>query len=116
KSLRSPRVCLQLGDSQLLSDSWVVGFEEGRPMQRFGLRDDQWERIKDFLPGREGHVGGTAVDNRLFVDAVLYRYRTGIPGGICRCASATGRLFTSASADGRRAAFLSVFSNCWQAI
>ena len=47
-------------------------------MQRFGLRDDQWERIKDFLPGRQGHVGGTAADNRLFVDAVLYRYRTGI--------------------------------------
>src|ERR1039458_203130 len=48
-------------------------------MQRFGLRDDQWERIKDFLPGREGHVGGNAADNRLFVEAVLYRYRTGIP-------------------------------------
>ena len=48
-------------------------------MQRFGLRDDQWERIKDFLPGREGHVGGNAADNRLFVDAVLYRYRTGVP-------------------------------------
>src|SRR5437762_9841955 len=48
-------------------------------MQRFGLRDDQWERIKDFLPGREGHVGGNAEDNRLFVDAVLYRYRTGVP-------------------------------------
>src|SRR6516162_1414662 len=32
-----------------------------------------------FLPGREGHVGGTAADNRLFVDAVLYRYRTDIP-------------------------------------
>jgi transposase len=32
-----------------------------------------------FLPGREGHVGGTAADNRLFVDAVLYRYRAGIP-------------------------------------
>src|ERR1700720_3828169 len=51
----------------------------GRPMQRFGLRDDQWERIKDLLPGREGHVGGNAADNRLFVDAVLYRYRTGVP-------------------------------------
>ena len=48
-------------------------------MQRFGLRDDQWDRIKDFLPGREGHVGGNAADNRLFVEAVLYRYRTGIP-------------------------------------
>jgi len=31
------------------------------------------------LPGREGHVGATAKDNRLFVEAVLYRYRAGIP-------------------------------------
>src|SRR5206468_11295205 len=53
--------------------------EEGRPMRRYGLRDDQWNRIKDFLPGREGHVGGTAEDNRLFVEAVLYRFRTGCP-------------------------------------
>jgi transposase len=48
-------------------------------MERFGLRDDQWNRIKDILPGREGHVGGTAPDNRLFVEAVLYRFRTGMP-------------------------------------
>ena len=48
-------------------------------MRRYALRDDQWERIKDLLPGREGHVGGTAKDNRLFVEAVLYRYRAGIP-------------------------------------
>src|SRR3954462_3488144 len=48
-------------------------------MRRYGLRDDQWERIKDFLPGREGSVGVTADDNRLFVEAVLYRYRAGIP-------------------------------------
>ena len=48
-------------------------------MRRFGLRDDQWERIKDLLPGREGTVGMTAADNRLFIEAVLYRYRTGMP-------------------------------------
>ena len=48
-------------------------------MQRYALRDDQWAKIKDFLPGREGHVGGTATDNRLFVDAIIYRTRTGIP-------------------------------------
>src|SRR5215472_307712 len=48
-------------------------------MRRFELRDDQWERIKDVLPGREGSVGVTAVDNRLFVEAVLHRYRTGMP-------------------------------------
>jgi len=48
-------------------------------MRRYGLRDDQWERIRDLLPGRVGHVGVTARDNRLFVEAVLYRYRAGIP-------------------------------------
>ncbi len=48
-------------------------------MRRYALRDDQWERIKDLLPARKGHVGVTAKDNRLFVEAVLYRYRAGIP-------------------------------------
>lgn len=47
--------------------------------RRYALRDDQWERIRDLLPGRAGHVGVTAKDNRLFVEAVLYRYRAGIP-------------------------------------
>jgi transposase len=47
--------------------------------RRYGLRDDQWECIKDLLPGRKGTVGVTAKDNRLFVEAVLYRYRAGIP-------------------------------------
>jgi len=48
-------------------------------MSRYGLRNDQWERIAHLLPGKEGDVGATAKDNRLFVDAVLYRYRAGIP-------------------------------------
>jgi transposase len=47
-------------------------------MRRYSLRDDQWDRIKDTLPGRKEHVGVTAKDNRLFVEAVLYRYRAGI--------------------------------------
>lgn len=47
--------------------------------KRYGLRDDQWDRIKDLLPGRVETVGVTAKDNRLFVEAVLYRYRAGIP-------------------------------------
>src|SRR6476620_11145304 len=60
----------------------------GRRMRRYALRDDQWERIEDLLPGREGHVGVTAKNNRLFVEAVLYRYRAGIflagPAGTLR--------------------------------
>jgi len=47
--------------------------------RRYGLRLDQWERIQNLLPGRFGTVGRTAKDNRLFVEAVLYRYRAGIP-------------------------------------
>ncbi len=46
--------------------------------RRYALRDDQWERIKNLLPGRANTVGVTAKDNRLFVEAVLYRYRAGI--------------------------------------
>jgi len=47
-----------------------------RPHQ---LRDDQWNLIRDGLPGRVGSVGVTAANNRLFVDAVIHRYRAGIP-------------------------------------
>jgi len=47
--------------------------------RRYALRDDQWKRIEHLLPGREGSVGTTAKDNRLFIEAVLYRYRAGIP-------------------------------------
>ena len=48
-------------------------------INRYGLRNDQWERIEGLLPGRAGTVGRPAADNRLFVEAVLYRYRAGIP-------------------------------------
>ena len=50
--------------------------------RRYALRDDQWERIKSLLPGSEQWVGVTAKDNRLFVEAVLYRYRAGIPWSV----------------------------------
>jgi len=48
-------------------------------VRRYGLCDDQWERICGLLPGRQGHVGVTAADNRLFVEAVLCRCRASVP-------------------------------------
>src|SRR5258707_2051751 len=90
--------------------------EECRPMERFGLRNDQWERIKDVLPGREGHVGGTAEDNRLFVEAVLYRFRTGCPWRDLPERLGYWKSAINVSADGRRAGFSTVFSSCWPAI
>lgn len=47
--------------------------------RRYASTDSQWTQIQDLLPGRAGHVGAPAKNNRLFVDAVLYRYRAGIP-------------------------------------
>ena len=85
-------------------------------MRRYALRDDQWDRIKDFLPGREGHVGGTAADNRLFVEAVLTDIEPAFLGAICPSVSGIGRSSTSASAGGRRAGFSSAFSSNWRAI
>ncbi len=48
-------------------------------MRRYALREDQWDRIEQLLSGKASDVGVTARDNRLFVGAVLYRYRAGIP-------------------------------------
>src|ERR1700732_512318 len=46
-------------------------------ISRYELSNVQWERIKDFLPGREEHVGRTASDNRVFVNGVLWVLRSG---------------------------------------
>jgi transposase len=47
--------------------------------RRYGLKDEQWARIEQMLPGRKGSVGRTAKDNRLFIEGVIYRFRSGIP-------------------------------------
>ena len=48
-------------------------------LPRHAIADADWDRIKPLLPGQRGQHGGVAKDNRLFIDAVLYVARTGIP-------------------------------------
>lgn len=48
-------------------------------MNRKMLRDDQWERTEQLLPGKASDPGCTAKDNRRFVEAVLWILRTGSP-------------------------------------
>ena len=48
-------------------------------MERWVLKDEQWNRIKDLLPGKPSDPGVTARDNRRFVEAVLWIGRTGSP-------------------------------------
>lgn len=41
------------------------------------LRDDQWERLRDLVPGGRKGQRGPRCDNRLFVDALLWMARSG---------------------------------------
>lgn len=46
---------------------------------RHELTDAQWAKIEHLLPGKKSDPGRTAADNRLFVNAVVYVLKTGIP-------------------------------------
>lgn len=63
------------------------------------LRDDQWERIKDCVPGGTKGKRGPRTNNRLFLDALLWMARSGglwrdLPerlGGHCKLNAAKTR-------------------------
>jgi putative transposase len=48
-------------------------------MARKLIRKQQWKRIQDVMPGKATDSGGTAKDNRLFLEAVLWITRTRSP-------------------------------------
>ena len=47
--------------------------------ERLVLGDQVWEKVSPHLPGKATDCGVTAADNRLFLEAVLWRVRTGSP-------------------------------------
>ena len=79
-------------------------------IKRYELSDWQWDRIAPMLPGKASDPWRTALDNRLFVNAVLWVLRSGarwsdLPeryGKYNRC--------TNASRVGRRRGFGNGFS------
>ena len=48
-------------------------------LRRHEISDEQWNIIKDHLPGKEGDPGATAKDNRLFINAIFWIAKTGAP-------------------------------------
>jgi len=46
-------------------------------VKRYELSDAQWQRIEGLLPGKSGDPGRSGVDNRLFVNGVLWVLRSG---------------------------------------
>jgi transposase len=47
--------------------------------QRFVVTDRVWQRLEPHLRGKASDAGATAKDNRLFLEAVFWRVRTGSP-------------------------------------
>ncbi|MEM6457802.1 MAG: transposase [Planctomycetota bacterium] len=47
--------------------------------RRHALTDEQRDQIRGHLPGKASDPGRTAADNRLFVNAVFFVLKTGIP-------------------------------------
>ena len=45
--------------------------------KRYELSDEQWEHIRDLLPGKRSDPGRTARNNRNFVNGVLWVLRSG---------------------------------------
>ena len=46
---------------------------------RFVISEELWEKIAPILPGKAGDPGVTGRNNRLFLEAVFWRVRTGAP-------------------------------------
>ena len=46
---------------------------------RFVVSDAVWTKVASLLPGNATDPGATGKDNRLFLEAVLWRVRTGSP-------------------------------------
>jgi transposase len=47
--------------------------------ERLVVSDAVWEKVAPRLPGKASDPGATGKDNRLFLEAVLWRVRTGAP-------------------------------------
>jgi len=58
--------------------SYSIGSEFAM-LRRHEISDEQWEAIRDLVPGKEGDPGATANDNRLFVNALRWIAKTGAP-------------------------------------
>ena len=68
--------------------------------RRHELTDAQWSKIQHLLPGKKSDPGRTAADNRLFVNAVVYVLKTGIPWADLPAASANTTRYANALTAG----------------
>ena len=73
--------------------------------RRHALRDYQWERIKDALPGKAEDPGRTCADNRLLLKLLCGLRGQARPGEICRLSTGNGQMSTKDSCAGQGGVF-----------
>ena len=78
-------------------------------MRRYALRDDQWDRIKDFLPGREGYAAARQKTIACSSKRCSTAIERAVRGVICPSGSARGNPCTNGSAGGRKQGSSSAF-------
>ncbi len=55
------------------------GWERWRTHRRHDISDRLLDKLESHLPGRMGKCGRIAKDNRTFINAVMWIFRTGAP-------------------------------------
>ena len=78
--------------------------------ERFVVSDMLWRRLEPRLSGKISDAGATAKDNRLFLEAVLWRVRPGRRGATSHLLLAVGTARSGSFEDRRKRAFSRVFS------
>lgn len=53
--------------------------KEDSMSKRYELTAEQWDKIKNFLPGKKSDPGRTGSDNKEFIEAVMWIAKTGAP-------------------------------------
>jgi hypothetical protein len=70
-------------------------------LNRHDLLDEEWERLRVFLPSGPQRRGGRRADHRMVINGVFFRPGRAARGGTCRRASGTGRPSITGIAAGR---------------
>ena len=61
------------------------------PKLRNNLSDEEWERLREFLPCGPQRRGGRWADHRMVINGIFFRARRAARGGTCPRASGTGK-------------------------
>ena len=85
-------------------------------MRRYGLRDDQWDRTKDLLPGAKAMWEARRRTIGCLSKLSSTDLEQDVPGATYLSGLVIGKRSTNGSAGGRKAGSSSVFSSCWPRI